>query len=1312
MIEKKLEELKNKIKNKNLDFNEDEKIILQLHQELVKDIIIILAEDLNAWSKGIADILIDDSILTNIPENVKDQFWINYIKYAMKFEQQSVGYAEVSEILSIINVSKKTEEQILELVSENTKEDLNITVNDLEIQNALDQRRYDLIAKIDRDLFYSEELSTEVAIRLINEFPYDKYESPKFFAGFPKLLENIIDKLSIKTIIEIINIQEFKSPGKTYQLPNEVLKEQLINKLKYAKLEEIGYYDYDLNFVNNLLSKKQLDEIAEITVNNNSLNYIDIYYRNNPDKVDFCCNKIIDYMKITNNKNFFDSLSEIISANEILVDAAIENGFIEGLISNNILEKYPNKIQNILENIENKNPRYKNCKILDLPYNIEYYHEILEGLVNNGFTEEIILYNISFINSKIVNILLNITKNNPNVEIKGFNYINNVNGLENIAIELLKQKKYKKALEILGNMTCEKMLSDILKIDEEIILSSIEESLYFSSELIKKVPTELFQNQNILEIYFKEPFLSNQLINYLNHHEELDHMYNHETFLIAKKSLAANLKVDIERLSRFEEKFGAKIIRYINNENILKILNLSDEDFEKFLELFPDTQYTMTDLESAYDSLKQYEFSKTHPEVINIFPTILHAIEDNNNEIIFNSINEIYSCLDSPFFKIANEKYQFPEGYDESNPKLFVTFIIEKIKNSEGEKKEKYITILHDITDYYISRKRGLYRETYDMIGDLKLPYILDPKSIDREYLKYLIENSMLYTVNYTVDKDGKIKNEYLMLSDYLIRKLESYGLEHDFANALVRYNNVIAKNTYGYSEDLLKSNYKYLIKAINEIAKDKPKHSFFNPRTKYDVVEQLDNSSKIKRHYEPGPSGVDIYDILTSLRIEVLQECVLGNEEVYESLKTLMTKKKIHMLPESLTNILSNTGINISSDLTNIAAFISYYSQIYAKEKSTLASNNRPTDNINMTLTNILINAEVYSGISTVYSQILGNEDAKLIKANPGPNSATQKIANDGRLKEAIALTEKLYRRQTVTIPTFNECVKLSDDKSMRVVVGNFTNPCNLTHGERTGACMRIGGVGDTLFNFAINNPNGFHIRFEDPDTGKYISRVTGFRNGNTVFLNELRNSCDPSLYTDEQVIEACKIAAEMLIELSKDSTCPIENVVVHRAYATTGMEEKNVQLNVRNIKEGLPAFYTDVNSNTIVLATTAKTGKFTLVNLDKTKVPEYPPAREIPKVYKESTKATGKITRVASIKKLLNGENYEYISPIEFENGLIYAIVSEDWYIYVDELGQIHQDCIDIDPRAKEELAEYMIKLETQLATEPIKKEETYGY
>ena len=46
-----------------------------------------------------------------------------------------------------------------------------------------------------------------------------------------------------------------------------------------------------------------------------------------------------------------------------------------------------------------------------------------------------------------------------------------------------------------------------------------------------------------------------------------------------------------------------------------------------------------------------------------------------------------------------------------------------------------------------------------------------------------------------------------------------------------------------------------------------------------------------------------------------------------------------------------------------------------------------------------------------------------------------------------------------------------LKNGKKINIVVGNFSNIINLTYGERTGACMRIGGAGKSLFNFCLTN-------------------------------------------------------------------------------------------------------------------------------------------------------------------------------------------------------------------------------------------------
>ena len=81
-------------------------------------------------------------------------------------------------------------------------------------------------------------------------------------------------------------------------------------------------------------------------------------------------------------------------------------------------------------------------------------------------------------------------------------------------------------------------------------------------------------------------------------------------------------------------------------------------------------------------------------------------------------------------------------------------------------------------------------------------------------------------------------------------------------------------------------------------------------------------------------------------LAIEALKKGVLSNEEIYTSLLNTIQKRKIHLLPNNLKNILTSQYINISSDFTNLAGFISYYGSIYDKVKSTLESTGKNTKN------------------------------------------------------------------------------------------------------------------------------------------------------------------------------------------------------------------------------------------------------------------------------------------------------------------------------------------------------------------------------
>ena len=138
---------------------------------------------------------------------------------------------------------------------------------------------------------------------------------------------------------------------------------------------------------------------------------------------------------------------------------------------------------------------------------------------------------------------------------------------------------------------------------------------------------------------------------------------------------------------------------------------------------------------------------------------------------------------------------------------------------------------------------------------------------------------------------------------------------------------------------------------------------------------------------------------------------------------------------------------------------------------------------------------------------------------------------------------------------------------------------------------------------------------------------------------------------------------------------------------------------LGVTSIKTGLPHFYSDVSSSAYILATSAITPPFVLLNFDKSQVPNYLPAREKAKESTNLKEIIDMINRVSGVKALLAGSPLESIEPVIVDDSFVYGIASQDWYIYVDGDLVVDEDIIHIDERAKEELAAARKRVEEML-------------
>ena len=230
-------------------------------------------------------------------------------------------------------------------------------------------------------------------------------------------------------------------------------------------------------------------------------------------------------------------------------------------------------------------------------------------------------------------------------------------------------------------------------------------------------------------------------------------------------------------------------------------------------------------------------------------------------------------------------------------------------------------------------------------------------------------------------------------------------------------------------------------------------------------------------------------------------------------------------------------------------------------------------------------------------------------------------------------------------------------------------------------------------LFNFCNINQNGFHIRFEDPNTGELISRVSGFRNGNTVFLNQLRDSLNEK-YSNTDIIIACKKASRQIINLANQNNDSIDNVVISSGYAMEASGLPEIQLNVQDIKEGYDYFYSDVNNSAIVLETSKK-NQFVSVNLKSPKK-EYDVIRQKPVICSQPETAKIQVNRLLMIETLLTTGDPQNNSEV---NNASFAIVGEDWIIYTTKDGETISKIINglSDERKKNatnEMIEYLSK------------------
>ena len=699
----------------------------------------------------------------------------------------------------------------------------------------------------------------------------------------------------------------------------------------------------------------------------------------------------------------------------------------------------------------------------------------------------------------------------------------------------------------------------------------------------------------------------------------IDHAEYLDTIIIPNKLIekyANYYKVKLSRLNSFISKFGYKILWMIDNDNIKDALRLNKTDFYKYMELFKEINLFLNnnDINNATNSILQREFRLKRHDSYSVYGILEAAISTKNKDNIIKIINEISNYVDIDLFIK-------PLG-----------LLRQDFLNSILEGKNK--NILHDITNKYIMLKRNEYvRERQKHLKkELNLTQKYDKKFIINKVITTTSTNDILILIS-KCNKDrlssqalALIKNEKVLREIINFKKEPSRCQNKNAIFPYLKIFNEILTNLYDM--DLLKISVK-------------------DEECKYVYI--IDNVS-----------ADTLVSVTSFFNVEKMIENIFNNSTLYNQLLQDLDKYKFIGSLDIYTNIVKSADLDYSS--STVASFISNYDRItkYIKDYNIIPS-----------FTTLMEVAGVYDSSSYKYEILFGRENSKLLDHNPPANSAS--MSKNLRLENAIYYINIMYKRKYITVPPIDEDISING-KNININLGNFTDMINLTYGERTGSCMRIGGTGATLFDFCLKNDNGFHICLRDKNSMNFISRVSGFRNGNTVFLNQLRNSV-LATYDDYDIVSAIKVVADMLIERTKDSKFPIANVIISSDFAMNKYVDLIENLEINDSRDGYDYFYADVENSGIVLAS-SNNKKLVPIELGPNNCSKYLVNRKKVQEYDAGVQDdfSDKIASIQIIDQLLEDipfEDCDYIVP----NGIVKCYIGEDWYLTKDIDGNIQK-------------------------------------
>lgn len=700
-------------------------------------------------------------------------------------------------------------------------------------------------------------------------------------------------------------------------------------------------------------------------------------------------------------------------------------------------------------------------------------------------------------------------------------------------------------------------------------------------------------------------------------------------------------ELDSQKVDLFADK---KIMRGALNSSILMYEGDMDEDIQKdealkekycdrYAELFsyalstPPTIAGFLPMFRYYGNLSWEDYRKEHlSEYNNLFGKICTELQNNSDfEEARGVLRFLYSMartLDDKFDELLNAMKNFHKGFhegksiDELAPyrdiisKMCARYISmvkdehinnfirdgiqcmkelfkPKIVNPQIHKKAIELTQRSKFEDLYDEDDQ----ETMDFLHAIEDKYEDQLEDIDLAGVigdfiySYDIEDSFYEPDHY---------NEYVRFEEAqkLVNRLNSHYIQYTDAE-LTNYRDIIAysqeSQRYVYmgkdfSQDYVEEVAKFrkekriVYQAIKEIMMRIKNIEVTEEEYKERLVEAADEFPLTDEYFEFNPEIIQDFDF------ETLISAVIGNTENFIEPASLLDDKTFEYVKEFITKnnlvwLLLNKYVNHDRFLREVnrhflSETLSKFKDVSGFIKQNGLRNDGFGDIVN--LCKILKYADQKS------IAILGPEIVTKLWKERGYIS----LENEEVVENAKELVSRMIQRTTSTVPyvkgkTINYQYSIYDPLDVNI----------LLTGINTDSCFRVGGNDNDFLHYCALNKNGFVVRLADA-FGNFIGKASGFRNGNSVYINQLRTVYDRggghysglTRHEKDEIALALRACAQDIIKASaenKKETNKIKHVFTTDSYTlsdTSIPEIYRVSTEVEDVITGDPM---DMESN-----------------------------------------------------------------------------------------------------------------------------------